>query len=1061
LTPSRPSLEPAPGLRERTLRWLDVPDGTGAKAARLVGLVFLLNVGLAFLKTAQSGLFLEAFERSAIPWAFAVSAVVLALASSLCVSLAPRLGPARLASASLAVSIAALLSLRLVLFVHDVPATHFLTYVVVETVSGVLVVQLWAVVAIGCDARTARRLLPLVGLGGGLAWTIAGFLTGPLGHALGAEALLLLAPVVLVAAFVVLRAIVHRDLDARARRGRRVGLLASWRDGFEFVLRDPLMRLVALLAVLGLLNEQLLDFALMATAQKSFDTAESLSAFFGHYYAITSFVGLFLLAGASGRVLAALGVTRSLLVAPLVILFAALFATIVPGLVAVVVLRGVGRILKQSIWSSANEQLQTPLPSVRRSQARAAVRGVLAPAGYALSALALAALPADLDVRWLAALVLISALAMALAVALRAHRVYRRALLRAIDERRVLLGPGRAPSAASLDADAVHALGEELARDDPDRAALAAEVLGLSAAKTAPQALRAGREHPHPEVRRATLRAHTRLADPALDAHLVDALDDDDRDVRRDALRTLRTRPRLDDAARDALRLASARDDDPTFATTARIALLERELDGEARGAALRPFLADSSSLAPALDALDLASVSARGVQSELARRLADAANDPDAALLVAATAIRLRLASLLPDVVRLLKDPRTAAPAARLLASLGEEGLVGPSRAGSATMDASMSRLAGRLAERADAPVAEALVLRLLQHPDEDIRRHAVEALGASVARGARPPLAAELVTPLLERELERAYHLYSILAGLAHDDGHPDWEVDDEFAFLAYEVELRIERTRRDVLALLVLTGQRRLVDAVEVGRRRPTAQRDAQVAELLELGLPRELARRVVPLFERLSLRERVEAASRMRLLDERAFESPLDAILALGDPHLRRCARLTYGARWPREHGRSAGAAAEDRDDAMVPLYERLRFLRSVPLFRELGSDDVLQLAERVEQLERRQGELVFAKGDPGEDLYLVVRGRVAIVDGDTTLTELGERELFGELAVLDHQTRSADALCTADTVLLRLRGADVDELLERRPKAMREIVRVLARRLRESGRRRPE
>ncbi|MCB9601579.1 MAG: cyclic nucleotide-binding domain-containing protein [Sandaracinus sp.] len=1035
---------------ERLRRALDIPDGAGGRATRIVGLVFLLNVGLAFLKTAQSGLFLEAFERSAIPWAFAVSAVVLALASSLCVSLAPRLGPARLATGSLAVSVAALLALRGALYVRDVPATHFLTYVVIETVSGVLIVQLWSVVAIGCDARTARRLLPLAGLGGGLAWTIAGFLTGPLSHALGAESLLVLAPVVLLGALAVLRAIVHRDLDARARRGRRVGLLASWRDGFEFVLRDPLMRLVALLAVLSLLNEQLLDFALMATAQKSFESAEALSEFFGHYYAITSAVGLVLLAGASGRALAALGVTRSLMATPVAIFLAALAATIVPGLAAVVVLRGVGRILKQSLWSSANEQLQTPLPSVRRSQARAAVRGVLAPAGYAVSALLLAVLPADLDVRWLAALVLVSAFAIALAVALRARPVYRAALLRAIDERRVLLGPGRAPSAASLDVEAVRALGEEVARDDPDRAALAAEILGLSAAKTAPAALRAGREHPHPEVRRATLRADLRLATPQLESHLVDALDDDEPTLRREALAALRTRESLTSDTLTRLGELGASDD--TLAPIARIARLERELEGEPRGLALKPYLVDRDTLSPALDALDLGSCDARGVQSELARWLGRAESDPDAALLAAATAVRLRLTSVLPDVVRLLKDPRTAAPAARLLAGLGEEGLTGPSRAGHETLDASMSHLAGRLAERSEAPVAEALVLRLLQHPDEDIRRHAVEALGATIAQKKRPPLAAELVEPLLGRDVERAYRLYSILAGLAHDDGHPDWEVDESFAFLAHEVELRIERARRDVLGLLVLTGRRRLVDAVEVGRRRPSAQRDAQVAELLELGLPRDLARRVVPLFERLSLRERVQAAERQELLDQHAFTSPLDAILALGDAHLRRCARLTYGERWPREH---------DRDDAMVPLYERLRFLRSVPLFRELTSDDVLQLAERVEQVERRQGELVFTKGDPGEDLYLVVRGRVSIVDGGITLAQLGERELFGELAVLDHQPRSADALCVEDSVLLRLRGADVDELLERRPKAMREIVRVLARRLRETGRKQPE
>ncbi|MEM9068456.1 MAG: cyclic nucleotide-binding domain-containing protein, partial [Myxococcota bacterium] len=142
----------------------------------------------------------------------------------------------------------------------------------------------------------------------------------------------------------------------------------------------------------------------------------------------------------------------------------------------------------------------------------------------------------------------------------------------------------------------------------------------------------------------------------------------------------------------------------------------------------------------------------------------------------------------------------------------------------------------------------------------------------------------------------------------------------------------------------------------------------------------------------------------------------------------------------------------------RHQPMVPIYERMRFLRSVPLFRDLSGDDVLRLAEKVEQVEHQKGDVVFAKGDPGEEMFLVVRGRVAVVDGGVTLAEMGEAEFFGELALLDYQPRSADAVCQEDAQLLRLRGADLEELMTRRPGAMREIVRVLAHRLRKSGRR---
>jgi len=301
--------------------------------------------------------------------------------------------------------------------------------------------------------------------------------------------------------------------------------------------------------------------------------------------------------------------------------------------------------------------------------------------------------------------------------------------------------------------------------------------------------------------------------------------------------------------------------------------------------------------------------------------------------------------------------------------------------------------------------------------------------------------------VRPLIEAELRRAYRLYSVLGGLAHDDGQPDWEVEGELQFLAHEVDLMVERARSDVLASLLLRGREKLVAAIEVGRRQRSPRRDAQVAELLELGLERDLASRVVPLFERISLRERVEAARRLGYVDDDAIGDPLVAIVDIGDDHLRRCARVAYGARYD-------ARVTSPIPDSMVSLYERIRFLRSVPVFRSLESDDVLQLAQRMEQEETPAGATVFEQGDPGADLYLVIRGEVEIRDGERTLASMSSSDFFGELALLDHQARSADACVTKDAVLLRLRAADFEELMERRPRAMREIVRVLARRLRE-------
>jgi hypothetical protein len=408
---------------------------------------------------------------------------------------------------------------------------------------------------------------------------------------------------------------------------------------------------------------------------------------------------------------------------------------------------------------------------------------------------------------------------------------------------------------------------------------------------------------------------------------------------------------------------------------------------------------------------------------------------------------------TLLPDVVVLLRDPGIGPAVARLLVELGDRGL-GGGTAPTTTTRASLTEVARRIAARSGTS-SDTLIRRLLEHRDPIIRRHATFALADAIRAGRRTALPAEVARPLVDREVRRAFLLASILAGIARDDGVVDWDFEPPFRFLAREVELRMEASRAELLALLILRGASgRLISAVEASQRAPSRDRDAQVAELLDNALDPETARKVVPVFERLSLRERIDAASRLELLDRDALADPLDAIVALGDPYLRRCALATYGARFA---ARFPDLAQED--ETMIPRIERVRFLRSVPLFEALSGEDLLSVADVVEQIEHRAGATIFVEGDPGEDLYLVVRGEVAIHQRGERVAQLGEREFFGELAVLDRQPRSADAICATDAQLLRLRGADLRELMVTRPPIVDGIVRVLVRRLRDTGNRR--
>jgi signal-transduction protein with cAMP-binding, CBS, and nucleotidyltransferase domain len=176
----------------------------------------------------------------------------------------------------------------------------------------------------------------------------------------------------------------------------------------------------------------------------------------------------------------------------------------------------------------------------------------------------------------------------------------------------------------------------------------------------------------------------------------------------------------------------------------------------------------------------------------------------------------------------------------------------------------------------------------------------------------------------------------------------------------------------------------------------------------------------------------------------------WTDPVAGIIDLNDEHLRRCALLAWRERMTVEY-----PAVVDREQPLLHLVERIRFLRSVPLFKELAPEDLMKLAEIAEPVEHVAGHRIFKKGDPGDVLCVVVRGRVEIRDGDNIIASQGPHEFFGELAVLDHEPRSADAVCAEDTELLEIGGPDLEELMERRPEIAREVIRVLARRLRKT------
>ena len=136
--------------------------------------------------------------------------------------------------------------------------------------------------------------------------------------------------------------------------------------------------------------------------------------------------------------------------------------------------------------------------------------------------------------------------------------------------------------------------------------------------------------------------------------------------------------------------------------------------------------------------------------------------------------------------------------------------------------------------------------------------------------------------------------------------------------------------------------------------------------------------------------------------------------------------------------------------------MISTVEKVLFLKSIDLFRALPSEELAQIAEIAEEQPLAQGDQVFAEGEPGDALFLIVEGKVRVHQGDNELAQMGVRDVFGESSVLDSEPRSATVTALENAVLLRIGRDDFRDILAERPEIAMGVMKVLTRRLRETS-----
>ena len=143
----------------------------------------------------------------------------------------------------------------------------------------------------------------------------------------------------------------------------------------------------------------------------------------------------------------------------------------------------------------------------------------------------------------------------------------------------------------------------------------------------------------------------------------------------------------------------------------------------------------------------------------------------------------------------------------------------------------------------------------------------------------------------------------------------------------------------------------------------------------------------------------------------------------------------------------------------------PTVEHEDLLAKVPFFDGLSREALSLIAQVTAEETHGTGTRIFQYGDPGDKLFVIVEGKVRISRevsglGEEALAVLGAGEVFGEMALLDESSRSADARAHERCRLLVIPKDDFDDLLFLHKDLAFEVlwscVRTLSARLRETN-----
>jgi HEAT repeat protein len=388
------------------------------------------------------------------------------------------------------------------------------------------------------------------------------------------------------------------------------------------------------------------------------------------------------------------------------------------------------------------------------------------------------------------------------------------------------------------------------------------------------------------------------------------------------------------------------------------------------------------------------------------------------------------------PQLITACDEPRTSRAAAFALASIGAD-ILPEIESAFCRPDAPSGRLLtlAKALGRIGGVNSQDILLSRISTPDSELRSQIINSLSQSGYR--TKDLTA--IRSAVRSEVEQAAWVSAAQVDLGSLN---------EAALLIAALQQSLVQARNRGLLLLsfVFDGNsiRHVREALSIGS-------PAQVSyalEIMDTQLPSDWKGWVMPLLEELSPQARSQSFA-VHFPQAERRQNPADRLRAIiADERfpfwVHACAAYTSAC---------LGLAVRKGDAAMLSTVEKVLVLKTVSMFSQTPDHVLADVADLLEEVDVTENETIFKQGDPGDSLYVILDGKVRVHDGERLLNYLGERDVFGEMALLDPEPRLASVTAIEATRLFRLDQAPFYELMAERPEVATGVIRVLSGHLR--------